>query len=274
MKPQVTVLLPVHNGEKFLREAIESILKQTFSAFEFLIIDDRSEDNSAKIIKSFKDPRIKIVQNENNMGLARSLNKGIILAKGEYIARMDADDISFPDRLKKQLDYIRKNKYDVVAVKICLIDEKGKNFGIWPDDQKAVTGSQIESQLPKANCIAHPGVMFNKKVISKYLYNEGQKYYTEDYDLWLNLCSDGYKIGKLDEILLKYRVHENSSSVNTLYYTKGLYTRVVYVISRIKRTRLNFFDIKVLFYSIPEFFDLVVFGTVYRLRKNILQRRY
>ena len=95
--PQVTVLMPVFNGEKYLAEAIESILNQTFKDFEFLIVDDGSEDRSAEIINSYKDKRIKLLRNERNLGVSRSCNKGIKLAEGKYIARMDCDDISLPE---------------------------------------------------------------------------------------------------------------------------------------------------------------------------------
>ena len=100
--PRVTVLMPVFNGEHFLPPAIESILNQTFSDFEFLVIDDGSTDASRKIAESYNDPRIRIEANEKNLGLIATLNRGLKLARGEYIARMDADDLSFPDRLRNK----------------------------------------------------------------------------------------------------------------------------------------------------------------------------
>ena len=108
-KPLVTVLMPVYNGEKYLREAMDSILKQTLTNFEFLIIDDGSKDSSVKIINSYNDPRIKLVKNEINLGISKTLNRGIELASAELIARMDADDISYPSRLQKQYDYFTNN---------------------------------------------------------------------------------------------------------------------------------------------------------------------
>ena len=107
--PKVTLLMSVFNGQSYLKEAIESILNQTFEDFEFLIINDASKDNSLRIIQSFDDSRIKLVHNSDNIGLTKSLNKGIDLAKGEFIARMDCDDISLPERLSMQVSFIDKN---------------------------------------------------------------------------------------------------------------------------------------------------------------------
>jgi len=104
--PLVTVLMPVYNAERFLSEAMDSIVGQTLTDFEFLIIDDGSTDRSYEIIRSYKDDRIRLVQNETNLGITASLNKGIQLARAALIARMDADDISYPDRLQKQYDYL------------------------------------------------------------------------------------------------------------------------------------------------------------------------
>ena len=105
----VTVLMPVYNGEMYLREAIDSILHQTFTDFEFLIINDGSTDNSETIILSYDDSRIRYEKNDSNLKLIATLNKGIELAKGKYIVRMDADDISIPDRIEKQVAFLEKN---------------------------------------------------------------------------------------------------------------------------------------------------------------------
>ena len=109
MNPLVTVLMPVYNGEKYLKEAIESILNQTFKDFEFLIINDGSTDNSVKIIQSFNDLRIRLIHNESNIGLIKTLNKGLKLSNGKYIARMDCDDVSLPKRLSVQINFMEKH---------------------------------------------------------------------------------------------------------------------------------------------------------------------
>jgi glycosyltransferase involved in cell wall biosynthesis len=114
--PKVTVLMPVFNVERYLQEAIESILNQTFSDFEFIIIHDPSTDITAEILQSFGDPRIKITNNEKILGLIESLNTGLGIARGEYIARMDSDDISLPERLEKQVNYLNAHPDTFSAV--------------------------------------------------------------------------------------------------------------------------------------------------------------
>src|SRR5215218_8009066 len=108
--PQVSVILPVYNGEAYLQEAVDSILAQTFTDFELLIINDGSTDDSERIIDSYKDSRVKHLKNEQNRGLIFSLNRGVEAAKGAYIARMDADDVALPERLEKQMQYLKQNK--------------------------------------------------------------------------------------------------------------------------------------------------------------------
>ena len=111
--PLVTVLMPVFNAEKYLRLAIDSVLNQSYSYFEFLIIDDGSTDQSAQIIRSYSDPRIRFLQNECNLGLVTTLNRGIESSQGQYLARMDADDISYPQRLEKQVALLNINRADI-----------------------------------------------------------------------------------------------------------------------------------------------------------------
>jgi len=127
--PEVTVLMSVYNGEKYLREAIDSILNQTFTDFEFLIVNDGSTDRTAEILRSYDDPRIIIINNEKNIGLTKSLNIGLRMAKGEYIARMDADDVSMPERLQKQIELLNQKKNTgLVGTYYTIINEKGKVF--------------------------------------------------------------------------------------------------------------------------------------------------
>src|SRR4030067_2908226 len=112
--PIISVIMPVHNGETFLREAIDSVLNQTFTDYEFIIIDDASKDTTADIIKSYTDPRINYIKNDNNFGVTRSLNIGLKLARGKYIARMDHDDVSLPERLETQAAFLNQHP-EIVA---------------------------------------------------------------------------------------------------------------------------------------------------------------
>ncbi len=211
---KVTILMPVYNGERYLREAIVSMLNQTFTNFEFLIINDGSTDGSEAIIKSYNDKRIRLVNNEKNLGIVETLNKGIGLAKGEYIARMDADDVSLPERLEKQVEFLDRNpSVCVVAAHITLVDEQNRILDYcWTEDMLTRTEKEIYDFLPKENCIAHPTVMMRKSVISTIGYNK-LFINSEDWGLWLMLISEGKIIAKIDEILVKYRIHAESITV-------------------------------------------------------------
>lgn len=208
--PLVSVIMPVFNSEPFLAEAIQSVLDQSFGDFELIIINDGSADNSEFTILSFPDPRIVYIKNKENLGLIYSLNRGIDLSRGKYLARMDGDDICNPDRLIKQVDYLNQHKsIAVVASTVSLINESGNETGIWPLDRKTVSPKSIRRTLPFANCLAHPAVMMRSELIKKLKYKKGQTN-IEDYDLWLRIQNRGYRIAKIDEPLLRYREHSNS----------------------------------------------------------------
>ncbi len=212
--PLVTVLMPVYNGSRYLDEAIESILNQTFMDFEFLIIDDGSTDDSIKIIRSYRDSRIRLVENENNLGQSTSLNKGINLALGEYIARMDQDDISLPERLEEQINYF-KNHTDISVL------------GTWWKAIEDGEGNKIykELRLPEDpdTCafwmyfygnqpIAHPCSMFKKNEIKELGgYNEYYKV-AQDLELWLRALLNKLKFANVPKFLFHYRLHQNQGS--------------------------------------------------------------
>jgi glycosyltransferase involved in cell wall biosynthesis len=246
--PKVTVLMPVYNGDRYLREAIDSILSQTFTDFELLLINDGSTDGSVAIIESYNDSRIRLMHNERNLGLVATLNKGIDISKGEYIARMDSDDVSLPERLVKQVRLLDEDSScSVVAVKVIRIDSKGEELGRWKGERAASTAAEICRRLPMVCCIAHPSVMVRTAVLKKYRYNPMQRH-AEDYDLWLRLCSDGHKIEKIDEPLLKYRVHVSQVTVLNRTANLGLTNiklKVSFLIRRITRLRLSQFDARV-----------------------------
>jgi glycosyltransferase involved in cell wall biosynthesis len=144
--PRISVVMSVYNGEKYLRQAIESILQQTYTDFEFIIIDDGSTDSSREIIQSYDDKRIRLVINEQNIGLTKSLNKGIRLAKGEFIARMDADDISLPQRFEKQVAYLDSHpEVGVLGTYANIIDHRGKiiNNIIFPTEHETILWTML-----------------------------------------------------------------------------------------------------------------------------------
>jgi len=207
--PEVSIVMSVYNGEKYLKNSIESILDQTYKDFEFLIIDDCSSDKSADILKEYQalDRRIKLFFNRENKGLTTNLNFLIRKSKGEYIVRMDADDISFKERVEKQLHFFSKHhEIDVLGSSAIDIDENGKIIRY----RSVPTSDQdIKKMILKLSPIIHPTVMFKKKSLEKInFYNE--KYRTsQDLDMWFRAMSIGLKFHNLEEPLLYYRYESN-----------------------------------------------------------------
>jgi glycosyltransferase involved in cell wall biosynthesis len=240
--------MPVHNGESYLREAVESILCQTFRDFELLIINDGSSDGSLEILGDYDDARIRVVDNGKNLGISASLNRGIELARGDYIARMDCDDVSLPERLERQAAYLDGNPgCTVVGVRVCFMDAAGEPRGFWNDDLATPSSREIRRFLPRANCIAHPGVMVRKSALTRYGYAKAQEG-SEDYDLWLRMCADGLVIDKLDEILLRYRL--NPVSVTAVSKRKrpdlkNVRTKSCFLWQRLRHGTMNGFDLAV-----------------------------
>jgi len=204
-RPIISVVMSVHNGGDYLQEAIESILNQTFNSFEFLIVDDGSTDKSLEIIASYDDKRIVLIKNEMNLGLSISLNKGIKLAKGKYIARMDADDISFPERFEKQVKFLEGNP------DIDLCGTWFKVFGKKEYTQKLpIQHNQIKSDLLFYTPIAHPTVMMKRTIFDKHKYSE-KFLKAQDYALWVELINN-FKFANISEPLLYYRMHPSQTS--------------------------------------------------------------
>jgi len=218
MKTRVSIIMAAFNAEKYIAQSIESLINQTYTDFELILIDDGSEDETKKIIKQFSenDDRIIPVFNEKNLGLTKNLNYGIKISKGEFIARMDADDISYVTRLEKQLNFLDNNpKIDLVGTASIDIDKNGKeiNKRIVPEKHE-----QIVDLLPKANPITHSTVLFRKKSFAKVnFYNEAYKT-TQDYELWFRAIGAGLKFHNLQEILFEYRIDENYNKRKSLKY--------------------------------------------------------
>lgn len=199
--PKVSVLMPVYNGERFLCESIESIRTQTFTDFELLIVNDGSTDRSVEIIENYRDPRIRLLLNEKNMGLVSTLNKGIKSARGEYIARMDCDDISMPERFRKQVEFMD----DHPEVGVCgswiktFSDRDESNIII----KYPIESEEIRCRLFYNAAVAHPAVMLRKKLfIDNNLFYAFT--YSEDYDLWVRAIYH-MQFANIPEILLHYR---------------------------------------------------------------------
>jgi glycosyltransferase involved in cell wall biosynthesis len=206
--PIVSVLMPVYNGEKYLRETIDSILIQSFTDFEFLIINDGSTDTSENIILSFEDARIRYEKNESNLKLIATLNKGIELAKGKYIVRMDADDISCPDRIKKHVAFMESNP----EIGIC-----GSWFEAFGEVENTIvkykeTHDEIMTKMLYQCHFCHPSLIIRKKVFEDLEIPFDKKFiHAEDYELYFRL-STKWKFHNLQESLVKYRIHSSSVS--------------------------------------------------------------
>lgn len=205
----VTVLMPVYNAGEFLREAIDSILDQTYDEFEFLIINDGSTDSSVNIIESYEDERIKLVHNTENVGLVKTLNKGIEIAQGKYIVRMDADDIAETNRIEVQLNFMEKN-YDVAVA--------GSNVVMFLSDKPLIKRptdfptrySEIRCKLLFESPIIHPAVIIRKNVLLENNYRYRDEYKdTEDYELWMEIAKE-HRVVNISKRLLKYRIISNS----------------------------------------------------------------
>lgn len=200
----VSVIMSVFNDELFIGEAIESILSQTMQNFEFLITDDSSQDRSAEIIQSYakQDKRIRFFPQIRNRGLTKNLNFLLSKTTTELIARMDADDISHPNRLELQYDFITKNNFDIIWTNCTYIDEHG-DF-ICNRYQPSVR--TVLHTLRIKNCIIHPSVMFRKEALIKTsFYNENFKA-GQDLDLWIRLKAENAKFGYLNIPLINYRI--------------------------------------------------------------------
>lgn len=188
MNTLISVIISFYNGEKYIREAIESILKQTFENFEFIIIDDGSTDNSAEIIKSYNDHRIILIQQENK-GLAAALNEGIKIAKGKYIARMDTDDISEPDRFTIQLQYMENNPRCVVVGSLSNIISKDGDFLYLAEN--SIDNNELKKALPYNTPFAHGSSFIRTSALRSVGLYKGQMRFSQDVLLWIDLAELG-----------------------------------------------------------------------------------
>ena len=210
--PRVTVLMPVFNGERYLRAAIDSIIDQTFRDFELLIINDGSTDSSEHIMTSYNDPRIRLDRNEKNLGLIATLNKGFNLALGKYIVRMDCDDISLPSRLAVLVQAMDRNQeWGLCGSWIKILENSD---AVWvqtyPSDHDT-----IKCELLFDSPLAHPSVIFRRSLLERHrIYYDDRYRHAEDYELWCRLIQITF-LANIPQILLLYRIH--GSQVGTRY---------------------------------------------------------
>lgn len=212
--PTITVLMPMYNAGRFLAPAIESILQQTFQEFELLIVNDASTDGSKEIARSFGDKRIRIVDNEKNLGLARTLNRGLELATGEFIARHDADDLSHHERLEKQVAFLRAHPaVALVGTQAIIIDEWGKYKRILLDQPHEHVA--IKWDLLFDNSFVHTSVMFRRAIVVEKFGGYDASYVAcEDYELWSRLA-ESCQVANLRCHLVFHRLHVRSKRQGT-----------------------------------------------------------
>lgn len=217
MNPKISVVMSVYNGARHLREAIDSVLNQTFSNFEFIIVNDASTDRSRDIVLSYSDPRIVLIENERNEGITRSLNKGLRAAQGLFIARQDADDISEPQRLEVEVDFLERfPDVGLVGTHAAFIDRKGRVFGTW---ETPATHEEIVKGMQYGNCFCHGSVMVRKRCLDTVgFYREAFKY-AQDYDLWL-LVSEQYRTANISMPL--YRMRRSPDTISRSRHSEQL----------------------------------------------------
>jgi len=206
MNPTVTVLMPIHNGEAYLSEAVDSILRQSLRDFELLIVDDASTDESVSIIARYKDPRIRLLQSSERLKLSGALNLGLDHARGDYVARMDSDDISLPRRLEIQVRHMNRHS------EIGMCGTWIRNFG---GPSRAVLKRPVGCEEIRAFTLvdtpfAHPTVMLRRNLMDRYQLRFDDSYYpTEDFELWTRAMRC-FRVENLPQVLLRYRVHGRS----------------------------------------------------------------
>jgi glycosyltransferase involved in cell wall biosynthesis len=249
--PKISVLMPVYNGEKYIFYSIKSILDQSYKNFEFLIANDGSKDETLKIIKEFKkkDKRIKIINNNKNIGLTKSLNKLAKIAKGNFIARMDADDISHIERFSEQINWFKDNpKKILLGTSGIKIDEKGNI--VRSLNLKSLCHKKILKKLTFNNFYLHSSTMFKKSLFLKVGGYRRFFKYAQDYDLWCRMSKYGL-IGNLNKELVSIRFHSKSLS----YKKKKLqsfYAIIASCLNYDNNLNLNSFNKKNFFYKIAK----------------------
>ena len=258
MNPKISVIMSVYNQGQYLSQAIDSILSQTWTNFEFLIIDDASTDSTLQILNRYRDRRISVFTHRRQAGLAGSLNQVIKKSRGEYIARMDADDIARPNRLKLQLHFLESHPAVVACgTGVDLINTQGRKTG-----RKTYPQRITKSLLMRYNPIIHPTVMICRSAVAAMGNYDINLNGAEDYDLWLRLGSQ-YQLTNINKILLAYRVNPKGISWNNLKHTElqAIKARIIALIRYNYPLWQSIFLIKpILSYLIPSWIKKLLFN--------------
>jgi len=215
--PGISVIMSVFNEQRFVGQAIESVLRQSYGDFEFIIINDGSTDRSEEVIRTFDDRRIRYIRNEERLGLSRSLNRGIAEAHGELVARLDADDAALPHRLNVQVAFLRRHPgYAMVGSQAIVLSEEGNELCLCP---VPATEEEIREQMPSRCCFLHSTVMFRRDAVIEVGNYRPLFQFAQDYDLWLRL-GERYPLANIAEPLIYRRLKTLSPSVARLHVQK------------------------------------------------------
>lgn len=233
--PLVSVVMANYNNARFLPEAIESVLAQTYRNFEFFIVDDGSTDNSSEVIKTYleKDSRIHYIQNERNLGQSETRNKAIRLAQGEYVAIVDSDDICLPNRLEVQINFLRKNLgIDVLGSSYCLF------FNNREDECETKVSADVHDLQDGTPPVHNPTCMIKRKTFIDHAYYDSGYDNAEDYELWLRWFSEGVRFENMSEVLYKKRTHSGSVSISKI--KRQIYLMLKINLKAVFRYRVRF----------------------------------
>lgn len=210
--PKVSILMPVCKTAPYLREAVDSILAQTYSNFELIVLNDCSPDNAEEILDRYADPRIVRYRGEKNVGLANVLNIGLEMVRGEYVCRMDSDDISLPNRIERQIDYLEE--HPDIDLCSCGMQLFGSKEGLWT---RTNNPEQVKIEALFYSPVLHASSIWRKASFERYeLHFRQEMVPAEDYDLWCRALTHGLRLVNIDECLYQYRIRPDQATEDTL----------------------------------------------------------
>lgn len=214
---KISIIMPAYNAGKYIEKAVRSVIQQTYTNWELIVIDDESSDTTYSIAKRLadEDSRIKVFKNEKNMGVALTRNRGFDLCTGTYVALLDSDDIWFEDKLSKQMELVEKTKADIIYCSYGIVDEQGSRKC---PDFIVPARTDYESSLV-SSVISCSTVLLSKEIAENYRFSSD--FYHEDLVLWLQLLRDGYKACGVTEVLAQYRVFAGTRASNKLKSLKN-----------------------------------------------------
>lgn len=243
--PKVSIIMSVYNDKNFVGQSIEGVLNSTYKDFEFIICNDCSTDGSQEIIKNYNDERIVFFSNETNQGLANSLNNCLSIAKGEYIMRIDSDDVCLPERIEKQVKFLDEDKNIALCGTFAqVIDNENKNVYILTRPEDVMV-----KDIFKNNSFIHPSVMIRKEVLDKVggYVSKKETRRAEDFDLWCRIYEAGYAGKNIPEILINYREDYSSYKKRKFRYRIDVYKLMKQWRKRLKLPlRYKFYAFKIL----------------------------